>query len=193
VTATVVTNRVTGAAPDGTAFLDSSATDVTLFTSLADYILIGNDDTFEVIEWTASVGASFGTVPVFEYSTGNGTWSTLSVLADGTQGFQQSGQISFSAPGDWAKGNEAEASGDITSAYYVRITRARVTNIPTLPVEDHFKIYLDRQQGMKIRGDGTFQPTTLADADAANNSVYYSTDQSKLVYKDGAGAVNVLY
>ena len=156
-------------------------------------LLIGNDDTFEVIEWTADTGGTFTIIPLFEFSTGNGTWSALSILADGTQGFQQSGQISFSAPVGWAKGNEAESAADITSAYYVRITRVRATNIPTLPVEDHFKIFLDRQKGMKNNGDGTIQPTTLADADAANNSIYYSSDQSKLVYKDGGGTVRDLY
>lgn len=34
---------------------------------------------------------------------------------------------------------------------------------------------------------------TLADAAAPNNSVYYSSDQSKLVFKDSGGTVNDLY
>jgi hypothetical protein len=40
---------------------------------------------------------------------------------------------------------------------------------------------------------GAYQPASLADADAANSTVYYSTTQSKLVYKDGGGVVNDLY
>jgi hypothetical protein len=40
---------------------------------------------------------------------------------------------------------------------------------------------------------GAFQPASLADAAAANNTVYYSTTQSKLVFKDGGGVVNDLY
>jgi len=47
--------------------------------------------------------------------------------------------------------------------------------------------------GMKIRGDGTIQPIAMADASAANDSIYYSTTASKLVYKDSAGGVNALY
>ena len=33
----------------------------------------------------------------------------------------------------------------------------------------------------------------LPNADAPNDSVYYSTDANKVVYKDGGGAVNNLY
>lgn len=44
-----------------------------------------------------------------------------------------------------------------------------------------------------IRNDGSLEPVSLSDAAAINNSIYYSTDQSKLVYKDSGGTVNVLY
>jgi len=40
---------------------------------------------------------------------------------------------------------------------------------------------------------GAWHPPTVADASADNNSVYYSSDQSKLVYKDPSGTVNALY
>jgi len=36
-------------------------------------------------------------------------------------------------------------------------------------------------------------PASMADSAATNNSIYYSTTASKLVYKDDAGAVNNLY
>lgn len=44
-----------------------------------------------------------------------------------------------------------------------------------------------------IRNDKSIEPASLADADAQNNSIYYSTDQSKLVYKDSGGVINDLY
>lgn len=44
-----------------------------------------------------------------------------------------------------------------------------------------------------IRSDNSFRAPQLADAAAANNSIYYSTDASKLVFKDGGGTVNNLY
>ncbi len=44
-----------------------------------------------------------------------------------------------------------------------------------------------------IRKDGSYSPATLTDANAENNSIYYSSDASKLVYKDSGGTVNNLY
>ena len=46
---------------------------------------------------------------------------------------------------------------------------------------------------MSIRADGTIVPVSMADASALNNSIYYSTTQSKLVYKDSTGTVHDLY
>lgn len=40
---------------------------------------------------------------------------------------------------------------------------------------------------------GAFQPGSMADTDALNNSIYYSTDAGRLVYKDFGGVVNNLY
>lgn len=44
-----------------------------------------------------------------------------------------------------------------------------------------------------IKLDGSWQPASLADSAATKNSLYYSTTQSKLVYKDSGGVVNNLY
>lgn len=41
--------------------------------------------------------------------------------------------------------------------------------------------------------DGAICPPSLSNASAPNNSLYYSTDASKLVYKDSGGTVNNLY
>lgn len=40
---------------------------------------------------------------------------------------------------------------------------------------------------------GAMKPASMADSAAANDTVYYSTDASKLVYKDAGGTVNNLY
>lgn len=40
---------------------------------------------------------------------------------------------------------------------------------------------------------GGITPASMADAAAANNTIYYSTTASKLVYKDSGGTVNALY
>lgn len=44
-----------------------------------------------------------------------------------------------------------------------------------------------------VAKNGAFKPASLADANAENNTLYYSTDAGKLVYKDGGGVVNNLY
>lgn len=38
-----------------------------------------------------------------------------------------------------------------------------------------------------------WHPQSMADADAQPNTVYYSTDGSKLSYKDSGGSVHALY
>lgn len=50
---------------------------------------------------------------------------------------------------------------------------------------------LDVTNDMTVGGGIT--PGSMTDAAAANNTIYYSTTQSKLVYKDSGGTVNNLY
>jgi hypothetical protein len=44
-----------------------------------------------------------------------------------------------------------------------------------------------------VKADGSIQPASMADGSATNNSIYYSTTQNKLCYKDSGGVVNQLY
>jgi hypothetical protein len=44
-----------------------------------------------------------------------------------------------------------------------------------------------------FRAGGGWQPASMSDASAPNNTVYFSTTASKLVYKDSTGTVNNLY
>lgn len=44
-----------------------------------------------------------------------------------------------------------------------------------------------------FRANGTFKPVSLANTAAENDSIYFSTDANKLVYKDSSGTVNNLY
>ena len=45
----------------------------------------------------------------------------------------------------------------------------------------------------KVLAGGGVEPASMADSSAPNNSIYYSTTASKLVYKDSGGTVNNLY
>jgi hypothetical protein len=47
--------------------------------------------------------------------------------------------------------------------------------------------------GFLIRTSGTIKPVFLADGSAENDSIYYSTTQSKVVYKDQTGVVHNFY
>lgn len=44
-----------------------------------------------------------------------------------------------------------------------------------------------------VHATGAFQPASMADSSAAVNTIYYSTTQNKLVYKDSSSVVNNLY
>ena len=47
--------------------------------------------------------------------------------------------------------------------------------------------------GATLRLDGSFAPASMSNASAVNNSIYFSTDNNKLVFKDSVGVVNELY
>ncbi len=46
---------------------------------------------------------------------------------------------------------------------------------------------------LRVGPGGHISPASSADTDAPNGSIYYSTDASKLVFKDAGGTVNELY
>jgi len=189
---TTVTDRVNGAPQAGTAFLDSSTSNVQLMTATNDFILLGSDATFEIIEVSLETPASKDCVFEFYYSKAGNNWTALSVI-DSTNGFTKNGAILFTAPGDWTKDDQAIVNTDITEAYYVKIKRTEASTIVTKPVEDHFILRTSRDTGMEIRGDGSILPVHATDSAMPNDSIYYSETASKLVYKDSGGTVNNLY
>lgn len=193
VTPDVPVDRVTGVAPDGTAFLEASASDVIIFDADNDYILIGSDATFEAIDAILTNGANQPIREEYYYSTGAGTWATL-INSNTVNGFTQSGTITFNAPAAWAKSNLTEPAGaGITNAFYVKIVRTR-NNLGAPPVEDYFKTFTSSSTtDFEIRGDGTIRPVEMADAAAPNNSLYFSTDSNTLAYKDSGGTVHELW
>jgi hypothetical protein len=188
-----VTDRVTGVAPGGTAFLDTSAGNVQIFVANSDYILLGSTAAFESIPVYLTTGSSHNVLPTFYYSTGAGTWATL-VVSDTTGGFVTTGTLSFNAPVAWATTNAVVPAGAaITSGYYVKIVRTRAT-VTTPPTESYFKLYTSSSlTDFLIRGNGTVRPVQMSNTAAPNDSIYYSTTDAKLVYKDAGGTVRSLY
>ena len=185
-----VVDRVNSGGGGNDAFINN-AVDEQVFDSDDDYILIGSDNTFEIITTNLAINGSLDSTLSFFYSKAGGGWTGFSP-SDGTNGFTNSGNITFAAPGDWTKDDEAEGDGDITNAYYIKIQRTR-NGVYTFPTEDFFKIFTSASTGMAIRGDGSIQLVDSTDAAMVNNSLYFSTDQSNVVWKDNGGVVRDLY
>jgi len=53
-------------------------------------------------------------------------------------------------------------------------------------------LLLEKLESQSIQG-GFFLPVQSTDADAPTGSIYYSTDQSKLVFKDYSDIIQDLY
>ena len=186
ITVTTVADRVNGTPQDGTAFLDTSTSNLTIFDNDDDYILIGSDNTFEMLEVILDTASSKDIVATFEYSTGSGTWTSFTPDVETTGGFTNNGVISWMAAdlAGWAKGDTAEVAADITNAYYIKITRTYALNIPTEPIESYFKISPDQDVGMLIRGDGIVQLSYLsaAPANLVNGMMWMESDGLHIYY-----------
>lgn len=116
-----------------TALSDGGAGNISVFVADNDTITIGFASKFEEIEMLVDTGASgSGIAPVFEFSTGVGTWATF-VPTDGTNGFRNTGSILWddaSVP-TWAVGTGSE--------YLVRITRTK-NSLTTAPILDEIQV-----------------------------------------------------
>lgn len=104
---------------------------------------------------------------------------------DGTGFTYNRAQIDFQATENWnGTSNGAEISFETTpNGSTTRYSRLVIGNNGDITIGGN----------LTLRNDGTIAPVSMADSSAANNSIYYSTTQSKLVYKDSSGTVNNLY
>ncbi|HEV3142757.1 MAG TPA: Ig-like domain-containing protein [Gemmataceae bacterium] len=101
---------------------DTTLGDVTL-GSLGQSLYLGYPAPFREINVNLSQAAASGWKGVLEYASGvdaNGTptnWKPLTLIKDGTNGFAQSGQITFDPPTDWTMAQ----IGSQARMYFVRI------------------------------------------------------------------------
>lgn len=80
-------------------------------------------------------------------------------------------------------------------------SKTTAADVPALIIEPHASQTADvfdmvDSGGTKIMGiskNGGIYPVHLADSAAVNDTIYYSTDSSKLAYKDSGGTVHDLY
>ena len=173
----------------------AGANNLEVFSLADDFILIGNDATFEVLQVILEVGSSKDLELEFYYSNNtNGTdtgvdgWTQF-YPDDATQGFQQSGLIDWESPGAaWDEDDQAEAGEAITEGYYIAIKRTRVGNPPTDAIEDKFQIYLSQSTGMNIDGLGVVQLPYLGAIPTGGNAdgkMWMESDGLHVYYNSG--------
>lgn len=112
-----------------TALSTGGAGNISIFVADNDTITIGDAAEFQDLEFIIDTGASgAGIQPVFEFSTGVGTWTAFGPL-DGTNAFRTTGNINWLAADipTWAVGTGDE--------FLIRITRTQ-NNLTVTPILD---------------------------------------------------------
>ena len=177
----------------------NASDDEEIFSAANDFILMGNDNTFEILEVILATPSSKDLELEFYYSETDGSDTGVSGWVqfypdDGTQGFTQSGLIDWNAPAAWDEDDLAEAGEAITEGYYIAIKRTRVGNPPTDAVEDYFKIYVSQSTGMNIDGLGVVQHPYLGGAPTGyevDGKMWYESDGVHVYYDGGEQTLGV--
>ena len=133
---------------DNLAEFISTLSNVDIFVNDNDYVIIGDVNKFEEIEFILDTEASVNIKPTFHYSTGATTWGEFSPV-DGTNGFENTGIIAW---------EDADIPTWATSGgeYLIRINRTK-NNIQVAPKENKVQIaavieyYWDKNGDLLIR------------------------------------------
>lgn len=108
----------------------------------------------------------------------------------GVVGEAQSNATGFGGAGLRSYSASANIDGvrvDVLSGQTAPLFRARL-------VDSFYDAFMTTATDiMTIDAKGGINPASMADGSANNNSIYYSTTQSKLCYRDSGGTVNALY
>ena len=158
------------------ALSSGGAGNVSAFQLLGDDLTVGSPVMFQEIEFILSLPASQGGIsPLWEYSTGVGTWAPFGPI-DGTNGMRTSGSVLFSSDlvSGWAPG----VGGD----YLVRITRTR-SNLNITPVVDMVQVAAVVEYGWNTDGDVSINELNL-------NATIDNNLDSALV-RDASGVVRL--
>jgi hypothetical protein len=81
----------------------------------SDYVYFGHREKFNKLKFDLQAFEVGGSVTLFEYSKGAGAWGALTIT-DGTNGFRQDGDVTFTPPSDWA---QATVNG-VSNKFWVR-------------------------------------------------------------------------
>ena len=124
--------------------------DIQMFVDDNDPIIVGDLAKFEELEFLlATVASGAGIAPTFEFSTGEGTWTTFTPV-DGTNGMRNSGVIAWldSDIPTWAVGTSSP------DHFLIRITRTR-NSLSTPPTESLVQIAAITEFGWDASADLT--------------------------------------
>ena len=128
----------------------TTTTNVTIFASDNNYIIIGDAEKFEELEFILNTDSSNpGIKPTFEFSTGADTWTEFTP-GDGTNGMRNTGVVVWRDADipTWAVGGSNE--------YKIRIIRT-TNNLNTVPIEGKVQISKDTEYGWNKDGDLTIK------------------------------------
>ncbi len=175
----------------------SPGSDIAMFVADNDTVTIGNALRFQQMSFDLdTVAAGAGIDPLFEFSTGVGTWATFNPT-DGTNGMRNSGNIIWrnSDIPSWAVGTGAE--------FLIRITRQR-NALPTVPIENLVQISVITEYAWNADGTieiagldigFTTQVNSILDEDdmVSNSDQALATQQSIKAYVDNTIAIEDLW
>ena len=124
------------------------AGNVSVFVADNDTMTVGSSAKYSEMQIQVDTPSSGGGVaPIYEYSTGVGTWASFSPI-DGTNGFRNSGTIL------WDNNDIAGWLVGLASEFLIRITRTRNT-LSTTPILDLVQISATSFYQWDLNGDVT--------------------------------------
>lgn len=180
----------TTALGDTTSQFNSAGTDVTLFASDNDVVVVADLSKFQEIEFVlATVASGAGIKPSFRFSTACGSWTTFSPN-DGTNGMRNAtGLITFDDEDipTWAAG--------CNNAFEIEITRTQ-NGLATPPVEDIVQIAAVSLFYWNVNADFLGRNSTTTHATTTDLSISGQLDVDGLtsaLVLTGAGGVFAEY
>jgi hypothetical protein len=129
----------------------------------------------------SNIATYYGTTAVGRGNRATNAYSSAVGAASWATGY---GTVAF--------GNNVRVSGAFSNAFGNNITNT-TSSCTEIGPSNSAKIRISSSGFDLTVSSLPFLPASIADSSAPNNSVYYSTTQSKLVYKDSGGTVNTLY
>ena len=122
---------------NATSGFKTDGVDIPSFQEDDSYIMIGNAINFTTMSFSLSAGSSQEITPVYYYCNNTGGYSILVINSDTTNGFKESGSISFDSPTDRGKCNTMLNGTSLPDAglySYIVVQRTRNAIFPTTPI-----------------------------------------------------------